>query len=62
MRAYLSDVGAYGDHPGLTFAVEVTGNRVVVTVAAPVDFPLTVPGGPATARISASGCAIVDPD
>lgn len=61
VRSYLTSVGAYRDFPGLRFAVVVRDDRVLVTVSAPVDFPLTVPGGPETARVSATGSAIVDP-
>lgn len=61
VRAYLDDVSAYREFPGLRFEVVVRGDRVVVTVSAPVDFPLTLPGGPQDARVSATGAAIVDP-
>ena len=37
------------------------GDRVIVRVSAPVDFPLTLPGAPETARVSATGSAVVDP-
>lgn len=59
--AYLADVGAYATFPGLQYDVAVRGDQVIVTVSAPVDFPLTIPGGPEGARISATGAAIVDP-
>ncbi len=61
VRAYLTSVGAYRTYPGLSYAVTVTGDRVVVTVSAPVDLPLTVPGTPERPRISATSSAIVDP-
>lgn len=61
VRAYLTAVGAYRDFPGLRFYVLVRDDRVVVTVSAPVDFPLTVPGAASSARISATGAAVVDP-
>jgi hypothetical protein len=58
---FLRSTGAYGEHPGLTFVVRVdaTRNSVVVTVRAPLDLPLTVPGSPERASISASGAATV---
>ena len=61
VRAYLTAVGAYQDFPGLRFDVVVRDDRVLVTVSAPVDFPLTVPGAPGSARVAATGAAVVDP-
>ena len=61
VRDYLAAVGAHRDFPGLRFDVVIRDNRVVVTLDAPVDFPLTVPGGPTSARVSATGAAVVDP-
>mgnify|MGYP006864796654 CR=1 FL=1 len=58
---YLTRVGAYRDFPGLRLAVVVRADAVLVTVSAPVDFPLTLPGGPSGALVSATGSAIVDP-
>jgi hypothetical protein len=60
--AYLREVDAYADHPGLRVRVAVTGGRVTVTLTAPTDLPLTVPGGPQRPRISGSGSAVSDPD
>ncbi len=62
VAAYLRDVGAYGDHPGLSYSVRVTGDEVQVTVTAAADLPLTVPGAPSTARVSATGSAVVTPE
>jgi hypothetical protein len=58
---YLRASGAHGEHPGLTFGVRIDPVRdaVVVTVRAPLDLPLTVPGTPGRASISASGAASV---
>lgn len=61
VRDYLTRVGAFAEFPGLGYQVVVRDDRVVVTVSAPVDLPLTLPGGPSTARVSATGSAIVDP-
>ena len=41
---YLRDIGAYADHPGLTFRVSVDGRAVVVTMRAPLDLPINVKG------------------
>jgi len=64
VRAYLSDIGAYGRYPGLTFEVAVDGaeRRVTVTIHAPLDLPLTVPGSPETTSIGATGSAVVQVD
>jgi hypothetical protein len=58
---FLRSTGAYGDHPGLTFGVRVDPARdsVVVTVRAPLELPLTMPGSPGRASISASASASV---
>jgi Flp pilus assembly protein TadG len=58
---FLRSTGAYGEHPGLTFGVRVdaTHDSVVVTVRAPLDLPLTVPGSRGRTSISASGSATV---
>jgi uncharacterized membrane protein len=61
---YLADVGAYSRFPGL--AVEVTvdpaGQRVVVSVRAPVHLPLRVPGSPTSALVGATSAATVGVD
>lgn len=62
VRGYLTSVGAYRSYPGLAYDVSVRDDRVVVRLSAPLDLPLTVPGGPDTARVSATSSAIVDPD
>ena len=64
VHAYLGDIGAYRKFPGLTFDVGVDGtaHRVTVSVHAPLDLPLTVPGAPATASIGATGSAVVEVD
>lgn len=61
VRDYLTSVSAYRDFPGLRYDVAVRDDRVLVTVSAAVDFPLTIPGGPEGALVSATGAAIVDP-
>ncbi len=58
---FLRRSGAHGEHPGLTFGVRIDPARdaVVVTLRAPLELPLTVPGTPERASISASGAATV---
>jgi uncharacterized membrane protein len=61
---YLAAIGAYGRYPGLTFdvVVDAPARRVSVTVHAPLDLPLTVPGSPQSASIGATGAAVVQVD
>lgn len=61
VRAYLRDIGATVDHPGLRAVVRVDGDRVVVELVAPLDLPLTVPGAPAWSEVRSTGSAVVDP-
>ena len=61
---YLRDIGAHADYPGLTWEVGLDPSRdsVVVQVRAPLDLPLTVPGSPERASISARAAAVVQLD
>ena len=61
VRSYLLDIGAYVEYPGLSYDVSVDRGAATVTVAvrAPLDLPLTVPGGPGRATIGAEASAIV---
>ncbi|HWJ83085.1 MAG TPA: pilus assembly protein TadG-related protein [Nocardioides sp.] len=59
---YLRKTGAYADHPGLSAAVSVHGDAVVVRLSARVDLPFSVPGGPESARVASTGSAVVRPD
>ena len=61
---YLRSTGAHGDYPGLTWEVGFDHARdsVVVSVRAPLDLPLTVPGSPERASISARAAAVVQLD
>src|SRR6476660_1336290 len=59
---YLAAIGAYGRYPGLTVDVDAPARRVSVTVHAPLDLPLTVPGSPQSASIGATGAAVVQVD
>lgn len=62
VRSYLTSVGAYATYPGLHYDVTVRGDQVVVRLTSPVDLPLTVPGAPESARVSATSSAEVHPD
>lgn len=61
VRSYLVDIGAYAEYPDLSYDVSVDRAAATVTVAvhAPLDLPLTVPGGPGRATIGAEASAIV---
>src|SRR5690606_27575854 len=61
VRHYLTRVGAYRRYPGLDHEVRVdAGARLVrVTVVAPLDLPLAVPGISGEPRIAATGSAAV---
>lgn len=62
VAAYLTDVGAYRDHPDLAFTVEVVDTRVEVRITASADFPLTLPGVASSAQVTGTGSAIADPE
>ncbi len=61
IETYLRETGAYGRFPGLTWQPEVTANRVVVRVRAPLDLPLHLPGTRDRASIGATGAAELTP-
>jgi hypothetical protein len=56
---YLVSVGAGRRYPGLSHAVETDGERVVVSVAAPLDLPIPIPGVARQASVSATAAAVV---
>lgn len=60
--AYLDLVGAHEKYPGIEPSVQVdAANRsVTVTLRAPLDLPLTVPGSPQRPVIGASSTAAVE--
>ena len=62
--AYLRGTGAYARYPGLSYQVRVdpATESVEVSLSAPLDLPLTVPGSPDSAVIGASGSAVVGVD
>jgi hypothetical protein len=61
---YLRGTGAFGRYPGLTYRVRVDAatQRVEVSITAPLDLPLTIPGSPERATIGATGSAVVGVD
>lgn len=56
---YLSETGATGRYPGLTWVVSTTATTVVVRVAAPLDLPLRVPGVGESATVTGDAAAVV---
>jgi hypothetical protein len=58
VRDYLLRIGAYDDHPGLSFDVAIRDRSVVVRVSAPLDLPVRVDGITDT-RVDARGAAVV---
>lgn len=61
---YLRGTGAYSRYPGLSYRVRVdpTSQSVEVSLSAPLDLPLTIPGSPERATIGATGSAVVGVD
>jgi len=62
VHGYLRTTGALADHPGLRASVRIEGERLVVTLTAPVDLPLRLPGAPEAAVVRAVASAVVDPE
>ncbi|GAA4118059.1 hypothetical protein GCM10022215_19230 [Nocardioides fonticola] len=60
---YLRRIGAFRDHPDLRVEVQVDATSVTVSLDAPADLPLTMPGAPSSTRVRATGAAVttVDP-
>ena len=58
---YLSDVGAQSRYPGIQVrvAVDPAGRSVTVSLEAPLDLPLRIPGSPARTAVGASSTAAV---
>ena len=61
---YLRSTGAYTRYPGLSYRVRVdpATQRVEVSLSAPLDLPLTIPGSPERATVGATGAAVVGVD
>jgi hypothetical protein len=60
--AYLRDSGAFAHYPGLSYTVRVAGDRVEVSLHAPLDLPLSIPGSQERTTIGAEGSAVVGVD
>lgn len=56
---YLRSSGALGRYPGLTWAVSVSTDTVLVRVGAPLDLPLRVPGVAEEAIVRGSAASVV---
>jgi uncharacterized membrane protein len=58
--SYLASTGAFATYPGLTFVVvvDVAAKSVHVSLRAPLDLPLSIPGSPTTALVGANGSAV----
>lgn len=61
VAAYLREVGAYTTYPGLAYDVHVdaAASTVTVSLRAPIDLPLSIPGSPQRATVGAVGSAVV---
>lgn len=59
---HVQRTGALAEFPGLTVAVrfDPADDAVIVTVRAPLDLPLTLPGSPDTTVVGAVGSAVVE--
>lgn len=64
VRSYLSDVGAFRRYPGLTYVVDIDHGAAEVSVSlhAPLDLPLSIPGSPDHPMIGAVGSAAATVD
>ncbi|WP_457205198.1 pilus assembly protein TadG-related protein [Nocardioides sp. P5_C9_2] len=64
VQDYLRRVGAYDTYEGIVVLarVDAAARAVTVTLSAPLDLPLTVPGTPGRPTVSASGRAAVTLD
>jgi hypothetical protein len=60
--AYLRDAGAYARYPGLSYTVRIAGDRVEVSLHAPLALPLSIPGSPDRTTVGADGSAVVGVD
>ena len=61
VAAYLQRAGAHARYPGLkaTVSADPGSQTIRVHLTAPLRLPLTVPGGPESASIGATGAAVV---
>jgi Flp pilus assembly protein TadG len=59
---YLQQSGAYARYPGLSYTVRIEEDRIVVSLRAPLDLPLSIPGSPEHTVVGADGSAVVGVD
>jgi hypothetical protein len=59
VATYLLEVDAARTYPGLRYAVDAGADRVVVTISAPLDLPITPPGWQGRPMVSATAAAYV---
>lgn len=61
---HLRRTGAQATYPGLRVEVRLdpAADAVTVSLSAPLDLPLTLPGSPESARIGATASAVVELD
>jgi Putative Flp pilus-assembly TadE/G-like len=59
VATYLLEVDAARTYPGLRYAVDAGADRVVVTISAPLDLPITPPGWEGQPMVSATAAAYV---
>jgi hypothetical protein len=56
---YLRAVGAARRYPGLSYDVDATADRVVVSVSAPLDLPITPPGWDTRPTVTGTAASFV---
>lgn len=59
VAAYLRDVGAFTDHPGLTYRVRTTGDTVEVVVRTPLELPFAPPGWDGSTTVTGTAASYV---
>lgn len=57
VASYLAAIDAHARYPGLSFDARVVDGSVEVTVSAPLDLPLSLPGAPEDPSVGATGTA-----
>jgi hypothetical protein len=62
VAAYLRDSGGFARYPGLSYTVRIDGDRIEVSLHAPLDLPLSIPGSPERTTVGATGSAVVGVD
>jgi hypothetical protein len=59
VSAYLRQIGAHRDYPGLTVRVSTTAESVTVRVSSPLELPLVPPGWTDGTRVTGHAAAYV---